>query len=163
MIELADLFKTKRKYYLSLISRALKHERGHSEDVLQEAMCRAIIKYDKYDPNRGPIHKWFNRILFNELYRFLRKERKHAHEDIEKYWWIEEALSKPLESVKLNVQDYTAGMSERDKKIIFLIYTLQYPIEDVAEMFNINNNNIWQICHRFRIKVRKQDAREDSI
>lgn len=151
MEEIEELYTKNKEKYIRSIRKILRNNESKAEDIVQNAFVRAIEYWPTYDPSRSKVENWFSRILFNELNRYIRKDRKHNAEDIDKYYFIEgvdynEILENyyTINSIISSIQDKFIG------QILRCIYLQGYSVREASKMCHTSESNIKQVCKRFR-------------
>jgi RNA polymerase sigma-70 factor (ECF subfamily) len=76
MDEFEKVYRKNQTKWLRVIQRIVKNP-ADAEDILQDALCRALSNMDKYNPSRGTYNTWFTQVLFSELKDWMRRNKKN--------------------------------------------------------------------------------------
>lgn len=122
-----------------------------AEDLLQEAIIKAFVKYDQYDPQKGAMKGWFTKILFSCLWDYLREQRKPPQIlDIDSA--TEADLSSYTEDKEL-VTLLEEISNPLHKKMLYAKLVFGYSYGETAEMLNTTKTSVRKTVQRFRKEV----------
>src|SRR5690606_11219785 len=115
---------------LKLMTRILRGDIASAEDVVQEAYCRALRFWPMYDPDRGEIQPWFNRILFNAL-RDVQHQYNKAVSTIVDGLDPAEVMATVKDKTNLSSQ-IAAVENEEHRHILELFFTYGYNSREIS-------------------------------
>lgn len=126
-------------------------------DAVQEAVMKA---YTKRDTLRNPVYfkTWVMRILINECYSLLRRQKKVIP--------IEEQVL----DTQVNFKDYVReeyldlyraidSLKEKDRICVLLYYIEDYPVRQIAEILEMPEGTVKSRLRRARMQLK--DMLED--
>ena len=126
-----------------------------AEDILQDAFIVAYNKGHLYDPLKGKVSSWFNRILYNTLWTTLKKKTismvnenvldELEEPDFSELWGKIESVRQCISTVKI----------EQHRTVLDLFYIKGYRIKDIESITCLNPATIKSICRRFRLSAIK--------
>ena len=151
MEELERLYRQNKGKYFKIVRRILRNDETKVEDIIHSAFTRAVEYWPTFDPNRGKIENWFYSILFNEVYRSLRKDKRDKTEDITNFPYIEGIdYNKAIENyntIQSTINTLGEGLV---KSTLVTIYVQGYSIQEASGICKTSESNIKQICRRFK-------------
>lgn len=152
---LEELYRKNRKKYIALADRVVKNK-ADAEDAVQEAFIKAIKYFDSFDENKGKLTSWFSFILWHCAIDILRKKEKAEEDNIDFYKNICDTIDYPSRiHNRVDIELINeAQPSIVHQKIVYLYYLRQYTTNDISSITGETENNIRQICTRFRQRVR---------
>ena len=117
--------------------------------MVQEAYCRALQYWPSYDPTRGPIKPWFNRILFNALKDIQREYNNRPKEEVEGLTLADVITSNQLpESVLERIEEVD---NEKHQRVLYLFYILGYNSREISQIEEkMSQTNVTTIVTRFK-------------
>lgn len=144
-----------RRRYVNLISSLLRGDRATAEDVVQEAFCRAVQYQNSFDPERGKIEAWFNRILFNSLRDVQRQAWGRPSDEPSEYCaedlLIEVGRASPIEVMGLVEKSINDIKNEEHKRILTLFFSGGYTSTEISQIEEKTSpTNVTTIVARFR-------------
>lgn len=164
MTEIEELYRESKDKYVRIIRKVLRGNHTLSEDVVQEAFMRAFQYFHSYNSSKSGIKNWFSHILFRQLSRTLRNEKKHNHVNLE------------FVSNEVDEHDYCAIIEDmlsidnvlqqnfnfKQCLTILLVYYRGYKIGEVATMVDVSESYVNKTCSKFRKIMRETDAISNS-
>lgn len=138
------------------VAKTLLYNDADCADAIQESIVKAFSKIHTLKKD-GFAKTWLVRILINECYTIMRKEKKlvsieeYAHED------------KTAES-----QDYSAlyeaiSRLSRDARLSITLYYMEgYSIKEIAKMLDTTESTIKNRLSRARAKLKDHLEREEA-
>jgi len=150
--------KTFKKYYddhadyaYKLCYSILKNE-ASAQDAVQEAFIRAYRKWETYDKNK-PFRPWLSRILVNECYRILEKEKKVIHLE------FDESASSSKESLSFDEHDdldkAISSLDDEQRIPLILKYIDDLTNEEIADILKLNVNTVKSRLFKARQKLKE--------
>jgi RNA polymerase sigma factor (sigma-70 family) len=147
--EFEKLYRKKKTIWLKVLQKIVSNPTD-AEDILQDALCRALFHLDKYDPTRGGMNNWFTKVMFSEMKDyFIRNKKNEKNLPIEWYDEIIEYESK-IENKCALEQSVDLVTSVLDKKIIELTYIQGYKMEDVSLILKVSQGKISSTTTKFK-------------
>jgi RNA polymerase sigma-70 factor (ECF subfamily) len=122
-------------------------ERGHADDIVQEALVLAWRKRSAYDPDRGTPRAWLLALTADQCRRAYRRRGRTpvAVEDVgDRLGAAEETAA------DLDLQRALARLAPRQRLCVELFYFLGLPGAEVAQVMN---------CAQGTVKSTLSDAR----
>lgn len=146
-MNIEQLYKTNQRNFLHKILPYVK-SREIAEDIVQDAFVKAVSCIDQYNPKRGEIKGWFNKILFSTLWNYKRKAKKTPHSV---------CIDDILENEELSYQegDWLEGQIRLVKnpdhqRILFAYMALGYSDREAALVCETSPENVRKVVQRFR-------------
>ena len=120
-----------------------------AEDLLHDALIRAIERESTYDPKRASEETWFRCILFSTVWDWKRLQRKQldiVETDLEDL--LDEVLTPSLELMgDLNINEFKNVVH---KKVFYLRFVLGYTVQEVSSLLELSEENVRKILQRMR-------------
>lgn len=149
MEKLEELYKKTKNGHVKLMTRILRGDWAAAEDVVQEAYTRALQYYPSYDPNRGPLVPWFNRIMYNALRDIQREYKNRPTENCDELC-VEDVIS-INEMPETLVDKIQSVKNEKHQRVIYLFYILGYSSKEISEIEEgVTQTNVTTIVNRFK-------------
>lgn len=153
---LEQYYKESREQHVNNIRRKLSVNKEEAEDIVQTAFLQAFVYFKNYDPSKGKIANWFSKILYRSFLNYKKKEI--IYPTISNYNYIEDDVDYNL--IVENRQSIEKLIKEYDNsniRIVLECYFLKgYSSSELADFLPYKVENIRQICHRFRVKLKKE-------
>lgn len=125
----------------------------NAEDIVQESFCRALLYWDRFDPEKGSISNWFSVILYRSFKDFMRVERNKGM-NLDK---VEDEETYPCEEVQLlhkeqckMVEHFLSRKTRPARDILYLYFFKEYKPRDIKEILGVKVSTINQTAWRFR-------------
>lgn len=149
MKRLEEQYKQTKDGHIKMMTRILQGDWAAAEDVVQEAYTRAIYYYPTYDPDRGPLMPWFNRIMFNALRDVQREYKNRPGENID-IISADDILN--VSELPDTIMDEIAEVkNEKHQRIIYLFYILGYNSREISQIEDeVTQTNVTTIVNRFK-------------
>jgi RNA polymerase sigma-70 factor, ECF subfamily len=147
----------------------LTRDHGHAEDLVQETLTRAYVKFDQFTPGTN-LGGWLYRIMLSNFYTACRQRSRRPAEVLAPEQDVvgtastaratsaeSEALGSMGDSAAVRaLADLPAGY----KTVIYLADIEEYRYAEIAEMLGIPIGTVMSRVHRGRAMIRaKLDAR----
>ena len=137
------------------VAKALLYNDADCQDAIQEAIAKAFdkigtLKQDTYAKT------WLLRILINECYGIMRKEKK-----------IISLKTCEQEEPWMERQDYSdlyealMGLTEEARLAVTLYYMEGYNIREIARMTKVTESAVKSRLARARTKLKEELSKED--
>lgn len=133
-------------------------------DAVQEAFIKTWRNAYKWNPKKASFATWFNTVLNNTCYDFLKKRKNfYVKENIDDNFLknIEASIKSPEERVicknkNAQVQKALNSLSKKHKEIIWLIYYKQYSNREAAELIGRKLKAAESLLIRARHKLKQE-------
>ena len=127
------------------------HNESDACDILQNGVYRAILHSDTLRQEKYAA-TWLYRIMLNEIFRFVKKERSLPLDVVE----AEQGKEDTYENIDL--QRALDMLPKEDKAVIELKYFEDMKLTEIAEVLNENVNTIKSRLYRGLKKLRVEFA-----
>ncbi len=135
--------------YNSYFRLAYSYVRNEADagDIVQNGAYKAILHSSSLR-NAEYASTWVYRIMLNEIFRFLKKEKQLSYE--------EQAMEEGREDVYRDIDLYRAldGLPGQDKAVIELKYFEDMKLSEIAEVLGENVNTVKSRLYRGLKKLR---------
>lgn len=147
-MSLEQLYRDNRSVYVTTIKRYVDcHDTA--EDVVQEAFIKAMKSFPTYNPQKGSLRTWFNKVLFSVLWDLKRKNKRQPPLlDIDDFVMLVE--ERPDADVIFYLAKIKAVKNDKHRLILTSYYILGYKLDEICEMFDENKENLHKIIQRFK-------------
>ena len=150
MSELEKLYRETFSGHVKLMTRILGGDHAAGEDVVQEAYARALKYWPSYDPKRGPLKPFFNKILFNALRDIQREYKNRPTEDSEAFS-AEDILPNPTHSYDNIIELIETVENTNHQRILYLFFVLGYNSREISQIEEkMTQTNVTTILNRFK-------------
>lgn len=153
MQELIDLYKEKYTLKVKQICRILNGDWAAAEDVVQEGFTRALAYKNSYNPDRGSLETWFNKILFNALRDVQNEMRGRPLKDegisAQDLFGEEDLLKRPY-FWRLLKEKISEVKNAKHKQILELFFLMGYRSSEIAEIEWVTQTNVTTVVNRFK-------------
>jgi RNA polymerase sigma-70 factor, ECF subfamily len=136
---------------LSLQLYAYTGDVAQAQDVVQEAFCRALARWDKVTRLEDPLG-WVRRVAWNlatSRFRRLRVAQAHARRQ------REEHVAGPSPD-RVALTQALAKLPERHRRAVVLYHLADLPISDIAEQEGVAEGTVKAWLHRGRAALAAQ-------
>ena len=127
------------------------HNESDACDIVQNGAYRAILHSDTLRQEKYAA-TWIYRIMLNEIFRFVKKERSLPLDVVE----VEQGKEDTYENIDL--QRALDMLPKEDKAVIELKYFEDMKLTEIAEVLNENVNTIKSRLYRGLKKLRVEFA-----
>ncbi len=157
--ELVDALPGARRY-----ARTLMREPADADDLVQEAIERAIKNWDSFEPGTN-LNAWVNRIIKNI---FLDQIKSHGVSRTtqlgdDEAGIMEKELSEPaiaeMEMEISEIQDYLFTLSE-DERSVVMLWAEGFTYQEIADQLNLSRANAGVILCRARESINRRFRRQ---
>lgn len=174
-------FQNKKELFQSLVQNNFKKFFTHAcihlgcketaKDVVQESFLIAYQKLSSFE-GKSSLETWIFGILNNKILEHHRKkqsEKKHIDFNAEeilfhkngkwkKEWLINDIEEKESIEQKNKLVQFLkhcfAGLSEQYQKIFSLKFFANKKTEEICQLCNVSDDNVWQIIHRGKLQLK---------
>jgi RNA polymerase sigma-70 factor (ECF subfamily) len=143
----------------------LTSDHGHAEDLVQETLTRAYVKFDQFTPGTN-LGGWLYRIMLSIFYTGCRQRRRRPAEVLtteqDAGGQAAAARARSAEAEALGslgdsaVERALAGLPGRYKTVIYLADIEDYRYTEIAELLGIPLGTVMSRIHRGRAMMRAQ-------
>lgn len=136
------------------VSYTLLHNEQDCADVVQEAVIKAYAGRGKLR-EQGYFKTWMVRILINECYTFLRRQKRFMplEEAVGGYGMVTE-VSSPVREEYLDLYRAMEELSEKDRLCIQLFYMEDYSVRQIAQILKIPEGTVKSRMRRARLQLK---------
>jgi RNA polymerase sigma-70 factor, ECF subfamily len=141
----------------------LTGDRGHAEDLVQETLTRAYVKFDQFTPGTN-LGGWLYRIMISTFYTGCRQRRRRPAEILaperDASGFVPIAAARSAEAEALGsigdsaVERALAELPAGYKTVIYLADIEDYRYSEIAEMLGIPIGTVMSRIHRGRSMMR---------
>lgn len=132
------------------------HNEADAGDIVQNGAYKAILHSDSLKQEEY-VATWVYRIMLNEIFRFLKKDKPISLDEIQ----VEYGREDSYENVDLrNALD---AMSMEDKAVIELKYFEDLKLTEIAEVLGENVNTVKSRLYRGLKKLRLELAEDGRM
>lgn len=139
------LLENYNQYYR--LAYSYVHSEADAGDIVQEGAYKAILHSDMLK-QEGYAETWVYRIILNEIFRFLKKEKSISFDEIV----VEQGREDSYENVDL--RRALDALTKEDKAVIELKYFEDMKLAEIAEVLDENVNTIKSRLYRGLKKMR---------
>lgn len=137
------------------VSSTLLPQLCQREDAIQEALYKALTKRDKLR-NEAAVQSWVVRILINECYTILRKQKREEPVDELPEMQIEPGADLGLRQMLLSLEPAL-------RLPTVLCYVEGYSVREVARMLRIPPGTVKSRLARARKKLRAEFEEGEAV
>lgn len=121
-------------------------------DAVQEAVMKA---YAKRDTLRNPVYfkTWVMRILINECYSFLRRQKKVVPME-EQLLEVQVDFGDYVREEYLDLYQAIDSLKEKDRICVLLYYIEDYSVKQIAKILGMPEGTIKSRLRRARIQLK---------
>lgn len=151
-----ELFEQLYRLYADRAIRTAAAVTGSSAsaDVVQETFIRVYRNLGSYDLSR-PFEPWFNRILYNECNRYLKKHAKMVPSEISE----ERDLPSESDTYEFDrhgeVYELVQRLDDPHRIPVILKYLNDVAEKDIADMMELNVNTVKSRLFKARKKLKE--------
>ena len=128
-------------------------------DALQETIIKC---YEKIHTLRSPafFRTWVMRVLINECYQILRKEKPYVELTEE---LVREVSADTGGKERVKFQELLSYADKKYHLLLTLFYADEYTIPEIAKMLDMNENTVKTQLRRARQQIRRRLDEEDKL
>lgn len=121
---------------------------------MQEAYCRAYEYWPSFDPEKGKIGPWFNKIMFNSLRDMQREYHNSPKESSDDPKLCPEQILNHMPSKGSLYREIEKVENERHNRVLTLFFILGYNSREISQIEEkMTQTNVTSIITRFRKDV----------
>ena len=142
------------EYYAIRTARAITKNDEHAKDAVQEAFIRVYRNISSYNSTLS-FDAWFYRILVNECYRILSKEKKSTQVDtssMKNNDQLTEHSKEKLSDLYITIQN----MADLYRIPILLKYIKGFSEKEIAVILDLNQNTVKSRLFKGRSLLKNQ-------
>ena len=132
------------------------HNEADAGDIVQNGAYKAILHSDSLKQEEYAA-TWVYRIMLNEIFRFLKKDKPISLDEIQ----VESGKEDSYENVDL--RNALNAMSMEDKAVIELKYFEDLKLTEIAEVLGENVNTVKSRLYRGLKKLRLELAEDGRM
>lgn len=122
------------------------------EELYQEVWMRVAKSYGDFEA-RSKFSTYVYAIARNAVFSFLEKRRRERTVSIDELP-AEPRAPETDEAMRLTLRAAVEGLSEDDRRLVLLKYTLDMSCREIADELSISEDNVKQRLLRLRRKMR---------
>ena len=145
-----------RRVYNYAFSRLLHRE--EAEDATAEVFLVLLQNLPCYDPKRGSVGTWINRIAHNAVENYCRKAYRRREFPAAELISDKEGEWEPEQPVNCRAYRILRQLSEEERSFLALRYELDMTNVEIGELMGLNPAAVSQRYHRLLEKCRKLDG-----
>ena len=145
-----------RRVYNYAFSRLLHRE--EAEDATAEVFLVLLQNLPCYDPKRGSVGTWINRITHNAVENYCRKAYRRKEFPAAELLREKEGEWEPEQPVNRRAYRILRQLSEEERSFLALRYELDMTNVEIGELMGLNPAAVSQRYHRLLEKCRKLDG-----
>jgi RNA polymerase sigma-70 factor (ECF subfamily) len=148
---MTELFMTYKDYVMRSAFIMLR-SRDEAEDVTENVFYKVFTNLQSFDMERD-FHPWLSRIIRNECYTFLKKNRRQITNTDS---WLDTITSEDThpETIHL-VQSVLEKLSQKEREIIQLRFYQELTFEEIAKVLSTSVGNVKVRIHRAIKKLKE--------
>lgn len=158
MTDIEHLYRDNHRLYLNIIRQKVS-DTSVAEDVLQEAYYRAVKFYPSYDPERGSLSKWFNKIMYNALRDEYCKDKVGLAKDVadcKPEDVIEDIYNLSQDKREFLYSNLNRVANKKHKRILYLFFVLGYSSSEICMIEDsVTQSNVTTVVNRFKESLKK--------
>ena len=142
-----------RRVYNYAFSRLLRRE--DAEDATAEVFIVLLKNIQSYDPQKGSVSTWVNRVAHNAVEDYCRRVYRHKEvfspadsKDGKGAW-------EPENEVNQRVYSILRQLSEEERSFLALRYEMNMTNSEIGELMGLTPEAVSQRYHRLLEKCRK--------
>ena len=132
---------------------SILHQEQDCADVVQEAVVKA---YARQDTLKNPVYfkTWIIRILLNECYTFLRKQKRQIPME-DRILASQADVRSYIKEEYLDLYRAIEALNEREKICVLLYYVEDYSVREIADILHIPEGTVKSRLRKSRIQLKK--------
>lgn len=148
------------RYYRQIFLFVYKRvdEEENAADVTSQVFLKAMLNLEKYQFKGVPFSAWLYRIAINEVNQFFRETRNQRTVSIESEglpMLMAEVEEPSNEAAVQRMLVVLQSLTPDEIQLVELRYFEKIPFRDVAEIYNITENNAKVRLYRILEKMKK--------
>ena len=144
-----------RRVYNYAFSRLLHRE--EAEDATAEVFLVLLQNLPCYDPKRGSVGTWINRITHNAVENYCRKAYRRKEFPTAELIREKEGEWEPEQPANRRAYHILRQLSEEERAFLALRYELDMTNAEIGELMGVSPVSVSQRYHRLLEKCRKLD------
>ena len=149
-----------RHIYNYAFSRLLSRE--EAEDATAEVFIVLLKNLQLYDPQKGSVTTWVNRVAHNAVEDYCRKVYRRREVSSSVDVKDERGAWEPENEVNLRVYAILRQLSEEERSFLALRYEMKMSNSEIGELMGLTPVAVSQRFHRLLEKCRNVDKKKIS-
>ena len=145
-----------RRVFNYALSRLLQRE--EAEDATAEVFLIVLQNLRRYDPKRGSVSTWINRIAHNAVEDYCRKAYRSREFPVPVVIREREEEWEPEQAVNRRVYSILQQLSAEERAFLALRYELDMTNAEIGELMGLTPASVSQRYHRLLEKCRNLDG-----
>ena len=142
-----------RRVYNYAFSRLLRRE--DAEDATAEVFIVLLKNIQSYDPQKGSVSTWVNRVAHNAVEDYCRKFYRHKEVSSPADSKDGKGAWEPENEVNLRVYSILRQLSEEERSFLAMRYEMNMTNSEIGELMGLTPEAVSQRYHRLLEKCRK--------
>jgi RNA polymerase sigma-70 factor (ECF subfamily) len=123
------------------------------EDVLQDSLTRAWVKWDGYDPSRGSATTWLLAITADQA-RAARRTRVRRLRLVDDAAELPDAPATPVPSADVDLERAIVQLAERQQLAVHLHYFVGLSVDETAAVMSCSAGTVKSTLFDARTRLR---------
>jgi RNA polymerase sigma-70 factor (ECF subfamily) len=140
------------------LCRAVLRGREEALDARQLSIVEILRSAHSFR-GASTLERWADRITVRTALRAAASERRAQRAPVD----LERDTTHPTSESVLLARQYLDGISERQRMVVVMRHSLEYSIEEIAEMTGISQNAVKDRLLRARAIMRRMSRREQLL
>jgi RNA polymerase sigma-70 factor (ECF subfamily) len=152
--------KIYQEYYRRVFNYAFSRllQREEAEDATAEVFIIVLQNLRRYDPERGSVATWINRLAHNAVENYCRKAYRRRELPVPVIVREEAEEWEPDQPVNRRAYRILRQLSEEERKFLALRYELDMTNAEIGKLMGLTPESVSQRYHRLLEKCRKLDG-----
>jgi RNA polymerase sigma-70 factor (ECF subfamily) len=133
-------YKELNKYVYNYVYFRVGYSKEVAEDITQESFIRAWKYRTSYNPRKSSIKVWLISISRNVVADYFNKNPKH--EELNEDTLNQKDFDHKVDDETLDMITLLNQLNSREREIVKLRYMFEFRINEIAEIFKENPNNL---------------------
>lgn len=131
---------------------SILHQEQDCADAVQEAVVKA---YARRNTLKNPVYfkTWIIRILLNECYTFLRKQKRQIPTE-DQILASQADVRSYIKEEYLDLYRAIEALNEREKICVLLYYVEDYSVKEIAQILHIPEGTVKSRLRKSRIQLK---------
>lgn len=149
-----ELYTDHYSTYVRLMNKILKGDYETAEDIVQESFEKAFRNSNQFDPNKGRIRTWFNKIMYTTLVDYQRRNKDietKPPDNVSNYEVVYDLPISMRDGIdKLIDEEISKVRNKKHRKVLHLFFIKGYTSKEISVHMSISQSNVTTIVTRFR-------------
>ena len=151
------------RYYEQIFLFIFKrlHDEDQTADLCSQVFLKCMLNLQRYTFKGVPFSSWLYRIAINEVNQYFREHKNQRHISLESsglQLMIEETEQDGTDQNIRQLVQALDQLKQEEVQMVELRYFERMPFKEVAQIYNITENNAKVRMYRILSKLKKQLA-----